>query len=75
MYRIHSRTYLCLCLHTVYTTAPMHQQRLAYYACLPYFCLFVCAQDTHPNPAPTTYVLHSLVLQYSRSAPVHDIDG
>ena len=53
----------------------MYQQRLAYYACLPYFCLFVCAQDTHPNPAPTTYVLHSLVLQYSRSAPVHDIDG
>lgn len=40
----------CACAYILYTTAPMHQ-RLAY-VCLPYFCLFVCAQDTHPKPSP-----------------------
>ena len=73
MYRIHSRNLLVLV--PTYCTLPRPCTSvwpMSAYHTSAYLCVL---RTPIQSSAPTTYVLHSLVLQYSRSAPVHDIDG
>lgn len=49
MYRIHSRTYLCLCLHTVHYRAHAHAPAFGLF--LPTILLPICVCSGHPSKA------------------------